>query len=190
MGSLNGLTRIEGGGACFPKISFHNMMSSVKTSFVWSMQMRIIPAPKKHLYTLLWLIGILLLTFGCTPTQTNLAPGTYTNNFSIEELPEKFGPPWNPEGYPGSLIAGEWEMTLSEEDEIIWRQNNTNWSSGNYNVYLSTLEFGFDSICNSIGVSSASYSWSLDGDKVTFERIEDDCEGRAIVLTLKPWTLQ
>ena len=134
------------------------------------------------------IIGLLFVLVGCAPSEPNLAPGTYITDLAIEELPERFGPPWNPEGYLGRMIAGEWEITFSDEGEVIWRQNGSVWSSGDYNVNLAALEFGFGSACSSIGIMSGTYNWSLDGDIVTFERIEDDCEGRAIGLTLKPWT--
>ena len=100
----------------------------------------------KFAYSLL--IGLLFVLVGCAPSEPNLAPGTYIIDLAIEELPERFGPPWDPEGYPGSLIAGEWEITFSEEGEIIWTKDGRKWSQGDYNVNLSTLEFGFDSICN------------------------------------------
>ena len=72
----------------------------------------------------------------------------------------------------------------------MWRNNDFNFSTGGYSVNRSSLEFGFDSICNIEGIDSGSYEWALDGDELTFERIEDDCEGRAFSLTFQPWLKQ
>ena len=139
---------------------------------------------------LLWLFGFIWIVVGCAPPMPTLAPGTYMTDISIEQVPERFGPPWNPQGYPGSKMVGHWEITFSENGRVFWILNGANNAEGTYSVTSSTLEFGFNSRCNEEDISSGSYRWFLDGSDLTFERIEDDCEGRALGLTINPWIKQ
>ena len=135
-------------------------------------------------------VGLLLVTVGCAQPQPDLAPATYITDLTLEDLPEKFGPPWAPERYPGRMMVGRWEITFDETGQVVWRQDGRKWSQGEYSVTSTLLEFGFDSECAHEGIRSGSYEWSIDGDKVTFVRVEDDCEGRALGLTIKPWLKQ
>ena len=131
-----------------------------------------------------------MLIVGCALAQPSFVPGTYTTDLAIEELPERFGPPWNADGYRGSTMVGHWEITFSENGRVFWKLNGANNAEGTYTVTSSTLEFGFNSRCTQEDISSGSYRWFLDGNELTFERIEDDCEGRALGLTTKALTRQ
>lgn len=149
------------------------------------------PVLSKRSSKLLAIAGLLLVLAGCAQAQPALAPATYATDLTREEVPERFGPPWAPERYSGrAFLVGRWELTFDETDKVVWTKDGLQSSRGEYSVISNMLEFGFDSLCNLEDIQSGSYEWSIDGDVVTFVRIEDDCEGRAIVLTLKPWLKQ
>ncbi len=136
-------------------------------------------------------VFIMFVLIACGSTQPDLAPGTYVTDITLEEVPERFGPPWAPERYLGSAyLVGRFELTFDETDKVVWTKDGREITAGEYSVLSNMLEFGFDALCNSEDIQSGSYEWSIDGNVVTFVRIEDDCEGRAIGLTLKPWFKQ
>ena len=136
------------------------------------------------------LIAMFLTLIACAPSQPSLAPDTYVTVITKDEVPDKFGPPWAPERYPGVMLIGQSELTFTKDGHFIYSRGGFPWGEGEYSVNPSILEFGLDDTCIYEGIESGTYSWTLDGDKLTFERIEDDCEGRAFSLLFKPWIKQ
>jgi hypothetical protein len=87
--------------------------------------------------------------------------------------------------------AGEWEMQVDEDFGVnLVTPDGTNFSPG---IVTSAsdeeITFAADPNCDSQpgAPTEGRYSWSLNGDELTFTKIADSCNDRIDILTHAPW---
>jgi len=108
---------------------------------------------------------------GVTAQTTEFTKGTYTSH-RVQD--------------PSATIA----MTFGDEGKLTVKVNGQTMVEGKYTVKGDRLEF-LDQT-GPMGCETgqnATYTWKLDGKKITFKPLDDKCDGRRNSLTTNEWTL-
>ena len=94
-----------------------------------------------------------------------------------------------PTAMPDSMrrqMVGTWVVALHDGGHFVVTLNGREVAQGPYAVSGSrfTLPTGDSGpyACNSEG----RYTWQMNNDQLTFTRVQDECEGRVVVLTTRP----
>jgi hypothetical protein len=130
----------------------------------------------------LLLVVLVVAAAGCggSSESANLV-GTYTATLgpSGPELKEA-NPP------------GRWQLLLTSPTEAYFQPpEGPSFPVGNpVATEHDRVTFGPDAGCpTQTGTpGNGTYTWSLDGDTLTFTEVEDTCRDRVFVLTSQPWT--
>jgi hypothetical protein len=128
-------------------------------------------------------VTLVLAAAGCgggSPESAQLV-GTYTTTLgpSGPDL-EEANPP------------GRWQLLLTSPTEAYFQPpQGPSFPVGNPVAMTDDrVTFGPDAGCpTQTGTpGDGTYTWSLDGDTLTFTEVEDTCRDRVFVLTSQPWT--
>jgi hypothetical protein len=95
---------------------------------------------------------------------------------------------WAAEKFPtGTYVSGDFSVTFQAAGEVIVAQNGETVVEGTYKVIGHKIEFtdlkGRYACTESV---PGKYNWKKDGQALSFEKVEDDCQGRLQVLTGQP----
>ena len=95
------------------------------------------------------------------------------------------------DGLPtGTFVRGEWGVTFSADKTYHVTQNGELVVEGTYSGNHNQAVFQDTGGQYACSASDGKYTWKLDGDSLTFVKVEDDCNGRIGVLTGGPLTRQ
>jgi hypothetical protein len=108
--------------------------------------------------------------------------GDYTVTLAAADLPATM-----PDSVKQRTI-GTWTLSLHQGVHYVGSQNGREVVDGPYSVSGNqfTLPAGDRGpyACRTTG----TYTWQMNNDQLTFTRVQDQCEGRARVLTTRPLT--
>ena len=90
----------------------------------------------------------------------------------------------------GTFVSGEWAVTFSANKTYQVTQSGQSVVEGGYTVGTDGVIFKDTSGQYACYDSDGKYTWKIDGDTLTFVKIDDNCEGRVGVLTSGPLTRQ
>jgi len=151
----------------------------------------------KSLRSVIWLTGFLLIAGACSsapatpeidPTQgSRMLAGIYSTVVSAEDL-EGFDT--LDDSVQGNL--GHWNITLTDKGDFTANLDGGWVADGNYSVNGSSIEVYIESVCNDCQCEEniGRYEWALDGDRLSFRKIADSCDGMVLVMTSHPLTRQ
>ncbi|HMG35666.1 MAG TPA: hypothetical protein VKM94_17145 [Blastocatellia bacterium] len=92
-----------------------------------------------------------------------------------------------------SATSGDvkWSIKYEEGGKVTVSRNGELLVEGTYKVKGDELELTDKSGAMSCGADKAGkYKWKLEGKKLSFTMLTDECEGRATALTSQAWTLE
>ena len=127
-------------------------------------------------------VVLLLMLSGCGSSSPELLHGTYATVFSDAGLQEA--------GLPSSL-AGDWDITLDHDrSRFTIVKDGEVVVEGRHNVEEDQVVFTDErgSLACSIGEATGTYNWALDRNELTLTLVEDDCSGRKMILTTRPFS--
>lgn len=114
----------------------------------------------RYLSKVLVLGFVVLVMVGCNLTRSKFPTGDYIDT----------------EGYVTSFhVNGRFWVRSVNTDEI-------QTTIGEYSVKGDTITFAKNALCPQ---SEGVYKWTLDGERLLFELIEDDCDSRVSALSLE-----
>ena len=103
-------------------------------------------------------------------------PGVYTITFAAAEAGERF--------------AGEWEMRFTEAGAVSVVKDGETFVEGRYvstgRHVVMTDETG-PIACTGPRTRTGIYGWTLQENELTMSAVEDECEGRRVMLTRGKW---
>jgi hypothetical protein len=111
--------------------------------------------------------------------------------FTMTLLPQDI-PPFVPPEF-AELLIGDWEMDFTDPRNSVVRLNGEVVAEGLWiatPARLVTRDVSGDLACVGPGFEQGVYGWSLNNGELTLTAVQDRCDGRAFVLTAKPWTMQ
>jgi hypothetical protein len=92
------------------------------------------------------------------------------------------------------LLSGDWQLDLTDPRTYVTRLNGDAVVVGRYTANPARLvmhdQTGPLTCPAESGLAHAVYAWSLDGEELSLASVQDRCEGREFVLTVKPWQKQ
>jgi hypothetical protein len=139
---------------------------------------------------------LLPLAIACTPAQTTTtdspapetamaAPVWRTGNYRATLQASDF--PSAPEQMR-TQVAGAWEVQFHEGNHFVAMQNGRQVVQGPYQISGNRIMFSSGETgpfaCN----TNATYTWQTNNGQTTFTRVNDDCAGRVLALTSRPFT--
>jgi hypothetical protein len=83
----------------------------------------------------------------------------------------------------GTFVSGDWGVTFSADKTYHVTQNGELVVEGTYTVAHNEAVFKDTQGRYACTASDGKYTWKLDGNALSFVKVEDDCEGRIGVLT-------
>jgi hypothetical protein len=120
------------------------------------------------------------------------APGLPNATYAMTLVPEDFPPLFPPEVI--DLLAGDWELDLNDPRTVFVRLNGEIVVVGRYTSNPARLvmrDVGGPLACvDEPGMATGVYEWTLDNGELTLAAVQDRCEGRPFVLTVRPWQMQ
>jgi hypothetical protein len=137
-------------------------------------------------YFVLTALTLLLMTLlGFTDKPATPPPGTYTISVVEEDVPA------NVPAEARSNFMGKWKIQLSKENKYEISKDGTvlvqgRLASEDENLKM-TDEDGPLACSQQPGLETGTYKWSYEEMKLTFIAVEDKCEGRRFILTLRSW---
>ena len=90
----------------------------------------------------------------------------------------------------GTFVSGEWGVTFSADKTYHVTQNGELVVEGTYSGSQNQAVFQDTGGKYACSASDGKYTWKLDGDSLSFVKVEDDCNGRIGVLTGGPLVRQ
>jgi len=92
------------------------------------------------------------------------------------------------------FLRGDWELDFTDPRSSVTRLNGEVVVMGRYTANPARLVMrdtgGAIACLDEPGMAQGIYAWSLVGDQLTLTSVQDRCEGRPFVLTVKPWQKQ
>jgi hypothetical protein len=119
-------------------------------------------------------IALLLALAGCA-SEPSMTPGTYTSSITREDT-------------TSNVFIGEWELMLTDGNGYSLTKDGQWYEEGSYTLTQDQIEFTTQGLsdCSATG----TYQWASDGKELTLTKVEDQCEGRPTVFTMRPWSRQ
>lgn len=121
---------------------------------------------------------------GPAPAPSMAAPtGVYAATIAASDIPASA---------PAELqsgMVGAWQLVFDAPGHALVRYNGEQVVDAPFTVQGNHITFGDDSgsyACH----DTAHYTWQMTGAGLVFTKLDDSCEGRALALTLHPWTKQ
>ncbi|HXJ95458.1 MAG TPA: hypothetical protein VMT20_21655 [Terriglobia bacterium] len=90
----------------------------------------------------------------------------------------------------GTFVSVEWGVTFSADKTYHVTQNGELVVEGTYSGSHDQAVFQDTGGKYACSASDGKYTWKLDGDSLSFAKVEDDCDGRIGVLTGGPLVRQ
>jgi hypothetical protein len=155
-------------------------------------------------FPIIVLAGAGLLLSGCaeqrelvapelTPAMSAAGAPTLPQAIYAMTLTAAEFPPFFPPGVV-EFLSGDWELDFTDPRSSVTRLNGEVVVMGRYTANPARLvmrDTGGDIAClDEPGMAQGVYAWSLVGDQLTLTAVQDRCEGRPFVLTVKPWQKQ
>jgi len=119
-------------------------------------------------------------TMAATPAA-GIPSGTYTTTIADADVPASAPADMR------SQIVGAWEIVMDGSGHAMVRFGGRQVVDAPYTVSGNEITFTEDTgefACR----SSARYTWQASGGQLRFTKVEDSCDGRAMVLTAHPLT--
>jgi hypothetical protein len=93
-----------------------------------------------------------------------------------------------------AMLSGDWELDLTDPRSYVTRLNGdvvvVGWYTSNP-ARVVMRDLGGPLAClEEPGMAQGVYAWSLDDDELILTAVQDRCEGRPFVLTVRPWQRQ
>jgi hypothetical protein len=115
-----------------------------------------------------------------TPTPTSVVItlpilGTYTVTITQAEA-------------GSTAVPGHWTITFMRDGTYAVLLEGATDSEGSYSVKQNQLTLMKDVICSYAG--TGTYTWALQGNKLTLKAVVDTCGPRKLVFTTHPWVKQ
>ncbi len=84
---------------------------------------------------------------------------------------------------------GQWTMTFDGKGKFTISLDKKLGVAGKYKVTKNEIEFTDESgpVAEKGDNKTGTYKWKLDGDKLTFTKVNDNAPGRSAALTNGPW---
>jgi hypothetical protein len=118
----------------------------------------------------------------------SLPHATYTMTLSPDDFPPFFPPEVI------DLLTGDWELDLTDPRRYVTRLNGEVVVMGRYTSNPARLvkrDLGGPLAClPEPREAQGVYGWALDDEELSLTVVRDHCDGRAFVLTVKPWEKQ
>lgn len=128
---------------------------------------------------------VLLFLVGFTVNPESPPPGSYTMSVAEEDIPENV-----PAEARGNFV-GKWQMTLSNEKKYQISRDGNMLVQGSFSVSAEKLtvtdEDGVLACTAQPGTETGTYKWAYKDEKLSFTAVDDKCEGRRFVLSLRSW---
>jgi hypothetical protein len=117
---------------------------------------------------------VFALLFVCSFASAQEWAGTYTTTISPADVPPEM-----------TAAVGSWELILGDEGQFTTTQNGEVVVRGTYAVSGDQMSFSDAEGKMACGKEQASgtYKPALDGGTLSFTIIDDQCQGRRIILT-------
>jgi hypothetical protein len=145
-----------------------------------------------------------LLLSGCVEQRDVVAPELSASAVVVSAAPRlpnaTYAMTLAPEDFPlffppeiVDLLSGDWELDLTDPRNYLIRLNDDVVVEGRYTSNPARLvmrDLAGPLACPYPGIAQGVYAWSLDGDELSLAVVQDRCEGRPFVLTVKPWEKQ
>jgi hypothetical protein len=90
----------------------------------------------------------------------------------------------------GKFVSGDWSVTFASNKTYQVAQSGEVVVEGAYTVGSDGVVFADQQGRYACKDSDGKYTWKLDGDQLTFTKVEDVCQGRIGVLTGGPLVRQ
>jgi hypothetical protein len=151
------------------------------------------------------LAGASLLLSGCVEQRDVVAPelsASAAHASAAPGLPNAIyamtlGPGDFPHFFPPAVVevlTGTWELDLTGSRRYTVRLNGDMVVEGRYTSNPARLVMrdlgGVLACLEEPGMAQGVYAWSLDNEELILTVVQDRCEGRPFVLTVKPWQKQ
>lgn len=114
------------------------------------------------------------------PAAPPVVTGEYTVTLATADLPATM---------PDSMrqqITGTWVLALHDGGHAVVTQNGREVVQAPYVVSGSQFTLTADDTGPYACKSEGRYTWQMSDDRMTFTRVQDECEGRVAVLTTRP----
>lgn len=132
--------------------------------------------------TLLPLALLFLVGFTVNPDPP---PGSYTMSVAEEDIPENV-----PAEARGNFV-GKWQMNLSPDKKYQISKDGNVLVKGSFNLsggqITVTDEEGVLACTGQPSMETGTYNWTYEEGKLSFKIVDDKCEGRRFVLSLRSW---
>jgi hypothetical protein len=86
-------------------------------------------------------------------------------------------------------LAGAWEITFLDNGRFLVTWKGRDAAAGTYNINKDELALTDESgpnMCNG-ALAKAAYRWAVDGDLLKLTALDDPCNARRFINTLKGW---
>ncbi len=120
------------------------------------------------------------------------APSFPNTTYTMTLVPEDF-PPFFPAEIV-ELLTGDWELDFTDPRISVARLNGEVVVESRYTKNPARLVLrdlaGPLACLDEPRFAQGVYGWSLDNGELSLTVVQDRCDGRPFVLTVKPWTMQ
>jgi hypothetical protein len=119
------------------------------------------------------------------------APSLPNTTYTMTLLPEDIPPFFPPE--IAELLIGDWELDFTDPRISVARLNGEVVVESRYTSNPARLvlrDLGGPLACVEPGTVQGVYGWALDDGELSLTVVQDRCDGRPFILTVKPWTMQ